>query len=155
MTPSYDLRSLWVLADKGDSLTRIDPASGREEQTIKVEDPYNMYYTPDGKHALVVAEGKRRLDFRDAQTMALTHSLRVPCRGVDHMDFAANGRYLIASCEFSSEMIKVDVEGESLIGRLKLPGHAMPQDVRTAPDGSVFFVADMEANGWIVVSEDS
>jgi YVTN family beta-propeller protein len=155
VTPSYDLKSLWVLADKGDSLTRIDPVSGREEQTVRVEDPYNMYYTPDGKHALVVAEGKRRLDFRDAQTMALTHSLRVPCRGVDHMDFAANGRYLIASCEFSSEMIKVDVEDESLIGTLKLPGHAMPQDVRTAPDGSVFFVADMETNGVFVIDGEN
>ncbi len=155
VTPSYDLRSLWVLSDKGDSLTRIDPVSGREEQTVKVEDPYNMYYTPDGKHAIVVAEGKRHLDFRDAQTMALTHSLHVPCRGVDHMDFSANGRYLIASCEFSSEMIKVDVADESLIGTLKLPGHAMPQDVRTAPDGSVFFVADMETNGVFVIDGEA
>ena len=32
--------------------------------------------------------------------MKLHHSLPVPCSGVDHMDFTANGRYLLASCEF-------------------------------------------------------
>ena len=138
MTPSYDLKTLWVLADKGNSLTRIDPVTGRSEQTIPVADPYNMYYTPDGKYAIVVAERKKRLDFRDAQTMAIVNPLPVPCRGVDHMDFSASGRYLIASCEFSAEMLKVDVAAEKLLGTLKLPGRAMPQDVRLSPDGSAF-----------------
>src|SRR5437870_4920047 len=130
VTPSYDLKTLWVLADKGDTLTRIDPVTGQKEQTVPVSDPYNMYYTPDGKYAIVVAEARRRLDFRDAQTMALVHSLSVPCRGVDHMDFSMNGRFLVASCEFSGEMVKVDVAGQSFVSSLKLAGHAMPQDVR-------------------------
>ena len=34
-----------------------------------MKDPYNMYYTPDGKYAIVVAEREKRLDFYDAQTM--------------------------------------------------------------------------------------
>jgi YVTN family beta-propeller protein len=129
VTPSYDLKTLWVLADRSSTLTRIDPVTGRKQETIPVTDPYNMYYTPDGRYAIVVAERKKRLDFRDAQSMALVHSLRVPCRGVDHMDFSASGRYLIASCEFSGEMVKVDVAGQEVVGTLKLPGHGMPQDV--------------------------
>ena len=36
VTPSYDLKSLWVLADEGDSLTRIDPVTGHREQTVRV-----------------------------------------------------------------------------------------------------------------------
>jgi len=155
VTPSYDLKTLWVLADKGDTLTRIDPVTGHKEQTVPVSDPYNMYYTPDGKYAIVVAEARRRLDFRDAHTMALVHSLSVPCRGVDHMDFSMNGRFLVASCEFSGEMVKVDVEGQSFIGSLKLAGHAMPQDVRLSPDGSVFFAADMETGGVWVIDGDA
>ncbi|PYQ08158.1 MAG: hypothetical protein DMF82_02030 [Acidobacteria bacterium] len=151
VTPSYDLKSLWVLADRGDQLTRIDPVTGRKGASVHVEDPYNMYYTPDGRYAIVVAERKRRLDFRDAHTLALEHSLQVPCRGVDHMDFSANGRYLIASCEFSSEMIKVDVAEQKLLGTLTLPGGAMPQDVRLSPDGSVFFVAGMMTGGVFVI----
>ncbi len=106
-----------------------------------------MYYTPDGKYAIVVAERLRRLDFRDPQTMKLEHSLPVPCRGVDHMDFSADGRYLIASCEFSGELLKVDVAKRELIGKIALPAGSMPQDVKLSPDGKVFYVADMMANG--------
>src|SRR5262245_31341965 len=147
VTPSYDLKTLWVLNDLGDSLTRIDPATGRKGETIPVKDPYNMYYTPDGKYAIVVAERLRRLDFRDPRTMQLVRSLAVPCRGVDHLDFSANGRYLIASCEFAGALIKVDVANQELLGRLELPSQGMPQDVKLSPDGMVFYVADMQANG--------
>src|SRR5579884_192111 len=44
VTPSWDLKTLWVLNDKGDSLTRIDPATGKKGETVRVDDPYNMYY---------------------------------------------------------------------------------------------------------------
>src|SRR5262249_12743951 len=147
VTPSYDLKTLWVLNDLGDSLTRIDPATARKLDTIDVKDPYNMYYTPDGRYAIIVAERRHRLDFRDPATMTLVDSVPVPCRGVDHLDFAADGSYLIASCEFSGDLVKVDASSHKVMATLRLPGHAMPQDVRLAPDGNIFYVADMVANG--------
>ena len=134
VTPSYDLKTLWVLNDLGDSLTAIDPMTGQKGRTIRVLDPYNMYYTPDGRYAIVVAERLRRLDFRDAQTMRLVHSVALPCRGVDHMDFSATGRYLIASCEFSGKMVKVDVAEQKLLGVLDLPtDHVRPMPGRNQP----------------------
>ena len=172
VTPSYDLKTLWVLNDLGDSLTRIDPSTGKKRNTVKVKDPYNMYYTPDGKFAIVVAERIHQLDFRDPETMELKDSLRVPCHGVDHMDFTADGRFLIASCEFSAELIKVDVAKREVVGTLAFhdeaehrpvhhPGHSvefnpsgMPQDVKTSPDGAVFYVADMVAGGVYLVDPD-
>ncbi len=154
VTPSYDLKTLWVLNDLGDSETRIDPATGKKGETIKVQDPYNMYYTPDGKFAIVVAERLERLDFANPHTMKLEHALSVPCRGVDHMDFSADGRYLIASCEFSRSLVKVDVEKQSVLGELKLPFEGMPQDVKLSPDGKIFYVADMDANGVYEVDGD-
>jgi YVTN family beta-propeller protein len=147
VTPSYDLKTLWVLNDESSSLTRIDPVTGQKGKTIPVDDPYNMYYTPDGKFAIVVAERRLRLNFLDAQTMKLAHSLPVPCRGVDHLDFSANGRYLIASCEFAGEVLKVDVEAQKVLGTLALEQGGMPQDVKLSPDGKVFYVADMKADG--------
>ena len=153
--PSYDLKTLWVASDLGDSLTRVDPATGRNLETIHVVDPYNMYYTPDGKFAIVVAERMHRLDFYDPNAMTLVESVQVPCRGVDHMDFSANGRYLIASCEFSGDLVKVDVATHKVVGTLKIGAHAMPQDVRLAPDGSVFYVADMVSNGVHVIDGNS
>jgi YVTN family beta-propeller protein len=151
VVPSYDLKTLWILNDLGDSITQVDPMTGHKGETWAVEDPYNLYFTPDGKYAIVVAERKKRLDFRDPKTWKLDYSLKLPCRGVDHMDFSANGRYLIASCEFTGDMVKVDVAQRTLIGRLPLKHGGMPQDVKTAPDGKVFYVADMMSDGvWMV-----
>jgi YVTN family beta-propeller protein len=146
---------LWVTNDQGNSLTPIDPVTGAPGPPVHVEDPYNMYFTPDGRYAIVVAEALQRLDFRDPHSMALVHSLHVPCRGVDHIDFSANGRYLIASCEFSGELLKVDVATQTLVGTLSLGAGAEPQDVKLSPDGSVFYVADLKANGVWEVDGDS
>ena len=122
IVPSYDMRKLWVTNDASDSLTAIDPTTGKLGKTVPVSDPYNMYFTPDGKHAMVVAERLQRLDFRDPQTMKLQHSLSVPCSGIDHVDFTADGRTLLASCEFSGKMAVVDVATEKLVGMIELPG---------------------------------
>ncbi|MDE3195727.1 MAG: YncE family protein [Acidobacteriota bacterium] len=147
VVPQYDMKRLWVINDLGDTATPIDPATGKRGKTIPVEDPYNMYYTPDGKYAIVVAERKQKLNFLDPETMKVLDSVPVECPGVDHMDFTAAGRYLIASCEFSGQVIKVDVETHKVVGYLKVFEKGMPQDVKTSPDGKVFYVADMVANG--------
>jgi YVTN family beta-propeller protein len=155
VVPSYDLKKLWVINDLGDSATDIDPATGARGKTIPVEDPYNMYYTPDGKFAIVVAERKQKLNFLDPRTMTVVDSVPVSCPGVDHMDFTADGRFLIASCEFSAELLKVDVATHKIVGTLKLEKGGMPQDVKTSPDGKVFYVADMMADGIYLIEPDS
>ncbi|MEO8127282.1 MAG: YncE family protein [Bryobacteraceae bacterium] len=154
VVPSWDLKTLWVLNDLGDTVTRVNPANGEKGETIRVLDPYNMYFTPDGKYAIVVAERLKQLDFRNPQTMKLESTLKVACRGVDHMDFSANGRYLIASCEFSSELIKVDVAEKKMLGKISVEPGGMPQDVKVSPDGKVFYVADMMANGVYLIDGD-
>ncbi len=157
VVPSYDLRTLWVANDIGNSLTPIDPVTGKEGKSVSVEDPYNLYFTPDGKYAVVVAERDQRLDFRDPHTMALHDSVKVDCPGVDHMDFTADGRFAVASCEFSGKLLRLDVETHQITGYLKLdPGKpSMPQDVRLSPDGRAFFVADMAADGVFIIDPDS
>ncbi len=147
VVPSYDLKTLWVNNDTGNSLTPIDPRTGRPGPPVAVEDPYKLYFTPDGRFAMVMAERLRRIDFRDAHTMRLVHSMAVPCAGVNHADFSADGRYFLASCEFSGQLIKVDTAAQRLIGVLPLARGSMPQDVKLSPDGRIFYVADMAANG--------
>jgi YVTN family beta-propeller protein len=114
-----------------------------------VLDPYNLYFTPDGRFAVVMAEQYRRIDFRDPHTMKLRHTLRVPsCPGVNHADFTADGRYMLVSCEFGARMIVVDVPSQKVVRTITLPrSMAAPQDVKLSPDGRVFYVADMIANG--------
>jgi YVTN family beta-propeller protein len=149
VVPAWNLKTLYVTNDTGNSLTPIDPRTAKPGKPIQVADPYNMYFTPDGRYAIVVAERLHRLDFRDARTFKLHHSLPVPCSGIDHMDFSAGGTYLLASCEFSGQMVKVDLRTERVTGVLDLPDGAsgMPQDVKLSPDGKVFYVADMMADG--------
>ena len=153
VTPSWDLKTLWVTNDESNSLTPIDPRTGRRHgRTLPVADPYNLYFTADGRHAIVVAERLRRLDFRSPHTMKLEHALRVPgCGGVDHMDFTADGRRALVSCEFAARMIVVDLDREKVIKTILLHAGAMPQDVKLSPDGRTFYVADMASNGvWLI-----
>src|SRR5258708_9904573 len=156
VVPSYDQRRLWVANDRGNSLTPIDPRTTRPGKNVTVADPYNLYFTPDGRYALVVAERLQRLDFRDPQTLALHDTVHVDCPGVDHMDFTRDGRSALATCEFSGKLLKLDVVTHRVVGYLQLdPGglgkQGAPQDVRSAPDGRLFYVADMMANGVYVV----
>jgi YVTN family beta-propeller protein len=129
IVPSWDLRTLWVTnnAERRDdgSLTPIDPRSGKPGKPVPVDDPYNMYSTPDGQSAIVVAEARKRLDFRDPKTMALQYSIATPgCPGINHADFAADGSYAIFTCEFSGSVVKVDLSGRKVLGYLQL---RMPQ----------------------------
>lgn len=183
IVPSWDLKTLWVTnnAERRDdgSLTPIDPRTGRPGPAIVVDNPYNLYFSPDGRSAIVVAEARQRLDFRDPRTLALQYSIDVPgCPGVNHADFSIDGRYAIFTCEFAGTLAKIDLAERRVAGYLKLtmpatrfkavpikpgqvwePGETelctarkgMPQDVRISPDGKRFYIADMHADGVHVV----
>jgi len=158
--PSWDLKTLWVASSgrrhSRGSLTPIDPLTGKPGGTIRVPDAYNMYFSPDGKSAIVVAEGVKRLEFRDPQTMALKSVLPVPqCRGVNHADFSIDGRYAIFTCEFEGSVVKIDTQVPKVLGVLKLSTGGMPQDIRISSNGKVFYVADMMADGVFLIDGDA
>ena len=177
VVPSWDMRTLWVNDDIGNDLVPIDPTTGKPGRRVSVQDPYNLYFTPDGAHALVMAERLRRIDVRNPRTMAFEHSLPVPCKGVNHADYSASLTFFVASCEFSGKLLVIDRQATRLIkvidlNSTKTPGatspgqamrmggprsnlvpgaSAMPQDVRLTPDGTRFLVADMLRNGiWVI-----
>jgi DNA-binding beta-propeller fold protein YncE len=149
VSPSWDLSVLWVENDHGNSLTPIDPHTGRAGDPVPVEDPYNLYFTPDGTRAVVMAEALHRMDFRDAHTMALKHSMQVPCNGLNHMDYSPDGRTAVASCEFDGQLLLIDMVAEKVLQAIQVGG--MPQDVKLAPDAAVYYVADMQKNGVHVI----
>jgi YVTN family beta-propeller protein len=160
VVPSWDLKTLWVANNaehhKDGSLTPIDPKTGKPGRTIAVDDPYNMYFTPDGKAAIVVAEALKRLDFRDPQTMKLQASVPTPnCAGINHADFSIDGRYAIFTCEFQKGLVKIDIANRKVLGYLQFSKGGMPQDIRVSPDGKIFYVADMHADGVFLVDGES
>ena len=125
IVPSWDLRTLWVTNNAegrtDGSLTPIDPRTGKPGKAVPVDDPYNMYFTPDGKSAIVVAEARKRLDFRDPQTMAAQYSIDTPgCPGINHADFSIDGRFAIFTCEFSGTIVKIDLVNRKVLDYLQL-----------------------------------
>ncbi len=152
VVPSWDLRTLWVNSDDGNALTPIDAATGAFGRPVHVDDPYNLYFTPDGRYAVVMAEARHQIVFRDPHTMAVRNVLPVNCAGVNHADFSPNGRYFIVSCEFSGDLLKVDTLRQQVVAQQRIPGrHPMPQDVKVAPDGRTWYVADMQTSGvWLL-----
>ena len=161
VVPSYDFSRLWVVNNsEGDpsrgSLTPIDPRTGTFGPSIQVDDPYNMYFTPDGAYAIVVAEALRRLDFRDPTTMQLRFSIPTPtCSGINHMDFSIDGSYLIATCENVHRIVKISWQSRTVDATLDLGADALPQDIRLSPNGRTFYVADMLGNRLIMVDGDT
>jgi YVTN family beta-propeller protein len=149
VTPSWDMRTLYVDNDMGNTLTPIDSLTGRRGTSFPVTDPYNLYFTPDGRYAIVVAERLQLLYFRDPHTWHVIKTVRIDHRGPNHLDFSADGRYLLISCEFSGYVVKVDLQTLEPVDSVYVGGK--PADVRIAPDGKHFFVANEFRNGVNVI----
>ncbi len=124
--PSWDLKTLWIANNADDgrggaSLIPIDPKTGKPGSSIKVTDPYNMYFMPDGSAAIIVSEAHRQLEFRDPHSMAPLYTIPTPdCLGINHADFSIDGRYAIFSCEFVGAVTKIDLVNRTVVGTLKL-----------------------------------
>ncbi|MDQ1673151.1 MAG: hypothetical protein QOC98_1713 [Frankiaceae bacterium] len=147
VTPSYDLKTLYVEASGSNELVALDPRTARIVHRFHVDRPYNLYFTPDGKRAVVMDEEHERIVFADPHNFRTRAVVTDPsCSGPNHADFSANGRYFLVTCEFSGSMLKVSTLGHRVVGRLDLGPGSKPQDVRLAPDGRNFFIADMGRN---------
>jgi YVTN family beta-propeller protein len=149
VTPSWDLKHLYVDNAGSGALQDIDPRTGERTDTHNVPSPYNLYFTPDGSKALVVVEYHQEIQFRDRRTWRVLKDLPIPGRGVDHMDFSVDGRYLLTSCEYTGLVVKVDAIKMRVVGQLDVGGR--PIDVKLSPDGRVFYVANQGLSGVSVI----
>jgi DNA-binding beta-propeller fold protein YncE len=167
VVPSYDLSTLVTNSSLSDELVEIGPRTVRRTRTVSVPRPYNLYYTPDGKAAVVMVEQDNTIRFSDPTTFRPLKSVSAPsCQGPNHADFSGNGRFFVVTCEFSGELVKVSTLGRRVVGVLKLDPHptapyasplglmgmSMPQDIRLSPDGRIFYVADMGTNELRLIS---
>jgi YVTN family beta-propeller protein len=155
VVPSWDMTTLYATDDTGNKIVPFDPATGTPGAAIAVADPYNMYFTPDGSAAISVAERLRRLVFYDPHTWAVQGELPTPdCAGIDHADFTPDGRTAVFTCEFAGRVAVVDVAHRTLLRMIDMPRRNTsmgPQDIKLAPDGSVFYIADADQGGlWVL-----
>lgn len=153
VVPSWDLSTLYVNNNVGNTLTPIDPMTGQPGESFPIQDPYNLYFTPDGTKAIVVAERDMRLDFYDPNTWELIGNVSVPRAGVNHADFTPDGKTALFSCEFSGWVVRVDVENMAVTGELEVGGE--PIDVKLSPDGSKFYVANHVRAGVSIIDANT
>jgi len=156
ISPDWDLQTLYVSNMNGATLTVIDPRTEQPIDTRSVPFPYNLYFTPDGTKAIVVADylgmdfiADNGLYFYDRETWELLKYVNVPWPGVNHLDFSPDGSFLVVSCESAGVVVKIDVATMTIVGTVELGGS--PLDVRLAPAGDVFFVANQGTHGVDVV----
>jgi YVTN family beta-propeller protein len=149
ITPAWNLRRLYVDNPALDRLTVIDPRTTKVVGSVPVASPYNLYFTPDGTKAIVVAEYDNLIEFRNPHTWKLIERIHIPFRGVDHMDFSANGRYLLVSCEYTGVVFRISTERMKITGAIHVGG--LPIDVKVSPDGRVFYVANQAFGGVSVI----
>ena len=153
VTPAYDLTSLYVNVMGSNRLVQIDPHAGRPIASLPVTSPYNLYFTLDGSMAIVAAEPANRLDFYDRATWAVIRRLSIPASGVDHLDFSADGSYLMVTGEFGGQLVRVDLERLAVAGVVRVGG--LPIDVKLAPAGDVFYVANQGRHGVSIVDPEA
>lgn len=151
IAPAWDMSALYVDNEGSSSLTVLDIHTGRPTgQVIHIPFPYNLYFTPDGTKAIDVVERLQRIEFRDwRHGWKLLKSVGIPWPGADHMDFSADGSYLMISTEYSGVVAKVDVNKMALVGAVHVGG--LPIDVKLSPDGSVFYVTNQGRMGVSVI----
>jgi len=150
IAPAWDMSALYVDNEGSSSLSVIDIHTGRPTGKISIPFPYNLYFTPDGTKAIDVVERLQRIEFRDPHNgWKLLKAVPIPWPGADHLDFSADGSYLMISTEYSGVVAKVDTITMSLVGYVRVGG--LPIDIKLSPDGTVFYVTNQGRMGVSVV----
>lgn len=155
VVPAHDMRTLYATDDVGNQMLAFDPRTGQPGRHIPIVDPYNLYFTPDGRAAISVAERRRELVWYDPVSWQILDKTPVPaCAGVNHADFSVDGQTAVFSCEFAGSVMVVDVVTHRVLRTVAMPvrhTHMGPQDIRLAPDGSVYYIADCDGGGvWVL-----
>jgi YVTN family beta-propeller protein len=160
ISPDWDFSKLYVSNMNGASLTVIDPVTQQATETKEVPFPYNLFFTPDGSKAIVVADylgadmvADNGLYFYDRETWELLKFVQVPWPGVNHLDFTPDGRFLLVTCESAGAVVKIDTVAMEIAGVVEVGGS--PLDIRLDPDGDVFYVANQGTHGVDVIDHET
>jgi YVTN family beta-propeller protein len=160
ISPDWDFSKLYVSNMNGASLTVIDPETNEPIDTKQVPFPYNLFFTPDGSKAIVVADylgmdmvADNGLYFYDRQTWELLKFVQVPWPGVNHLDFTPDGRYLMVTCESAGAVVKIDTVEMEIVGTVEVGGS--PLDIRLDPGGEVFYVANQGTHGVDIIDHEA
>jgi len=116
-----DGRTAWVVYDKSRDLGVVDTEARRLLRRVKIGgNPYNLNFTPDGRHLLVLDwasdTGTDEVIFYDLQAQKIDGRVEVSTWPA-HSAFSRDGKLLYVSGETAGDLTVIDVARREIVAR--------------------------------------
>jgi YVTN family beta-propeller protein len=139
-----DGRTAWVVYDKSHDLGVVDAEAGKLVRRVKIGgNPYNLNFTPDGRHLLVLDwasdTSTDEVIFYDLQAQKIDGRVEVstwPAHGV----FSRDGRLFYVSGESAGDVTVIDTARREIVGRI-VHGGGDAMGLALRADGKLLYAA--------------
>ena len=138
LTP--DEKSLVVANALGDSLTMLDPKTGKVQRVIRdILDPYQLRFSPDMKWLVTAANRLNHVDIYawDGKDFKLAKRIATG-KTPSHVWVDSKSSTVWATMQDSDELVTIDLLTQTLRSRVKTG--PMPADVFGTPDDKFVFI---------------
>lgn len=107
LTP--DQSRLLIADASGNALFFLDPRTGREHGHKMIPDPYQLWFSPDGRFLTVNALRLNHVDIYHAGTLTLAKRFRVGSMP-SHLSYTPDSRTVFSSMQDSGTLAAIDLE---------------------------------------------
>ena len=108
-------RSALLIGDtSGNALFFLDPSTGEIIRRVACSDPYQLWFSPDGRLLVINALGVNHVDVYDARTLQHAHRFRLPTMP-SHLSYAPDGGMVYVSLQASNELVAIDLRTMTLV----------------------------------------
>ena len=140
---SQDGKTLYVVAEEGNSLMIVDEGKGRVEHKIKVGNrPHSVLLDKEGKKAFVSNKWSDNISVVDLSTLSVEDTLKTG-NGPAGLSLSADGNYLYVVNSFSSDISVINLSTGTEEKRLTAGNN--PTGIRISPDGKQLFITSRRA----------
>jgi len=139
-----DGKTAWVVYDKSHDLGVIDAEAKKLVKRVKIGgNPYNLAFTPDGRHLLVLDWGSDTSNdeviFYDLKAEKIDGRVEVSTWPA-HAMFSRDAKLLYVSGETAGDVTVIDVASRAVVGRL-VHGGGDAMGLALTADGKTLYVA--------------
>ncbi|OYV42315.1 MAG: hypothetical protein B7Z75_13390 [Acidocella sp. 20-57-95] len=106
LTP--DRKKLLIADASGNALFFLDPATGKERGHKLIPDPYQLWFSPDGKYLTVNCLRLNHVDIYHADTLVLAKRFRVGSMP-SHLSYTPDSRTVFCSMQDSGTLVAIDL----------------------------------------------
>ncbi len=102
-------RSALLIGDtSGNAMFFLDPGTGQIIRRTAFSDPYQLWFSPDGRHLVVTALRVEHVDIYDGRTLQLAKRLRLPTMP-SHLSYSPDGSMVYVSLQDNDRLVGIDL----------------------------------------------